>query len=99
MKEMGATAPEAGTTNTVLMTHFPNIKAALGVQINLAMPRSSSLMGMVALRWWAKFFCGIGRPCEMSTTTSFVTRSIWRSEVEYMRPAADPAASARRSTV
>jgi broad specificity phosphatase PhoE len=32
MGEMGATAPEAGT-NTVLMTHFPNIKAALGVQI------------------------------------------------------------------
>jgi hypothetical protein len=29
MKEMIATVPEAGT-NTVLITHFPNIKAALG---------------------------------------------------------------------
>jgi phosphohistidine phosphatase SixA len=33
MKEMIATLPEAGT-NTVLVTHFPNVKAALGVQIN-----------------------------------------------------------------
>jgi phosphohistidine phosphatase SixA len=33
MKAMIATAPEAGT-NTVLITHFPNIKAALGIQIN-----------------------------------------------------------------
>jgi hypothetical protein len=33
MKEMIATVPEAGT-NTVLITHFPNIKAALGLQIN-----------------------------------------------------------------
>jgi phosphohistidine phosphatase SixA len=33
MKEMIATVPEAGT-NTVLITHFPNIKAALGIQIN-----------------------------------------------------------------
>jgi phosphohistidine phosphatase SixA len=33
MKEMVATAPAVGT-NTVLITHFPNIKAALGIQIN-----------------------------------------------------------------
>jgi len=33
MKEMIATAPAAGA-NTVLITHFPNIKAALGIQIN-----------------------------------------------------------------
>jgi phosphohistidine phosphatase SixA len=33
MKTMLATVPEAGT-NTVLITHFPNIKAALGIQIN-----------------------------------------------------------------
>lgn len=33
MKDMIATAPEAGT-NTVLISHFPNIKAALGIQIN-----------------------------------------------------------------
>jgi phosphohistidine phosphatase SixA len=33
MKAMVATAPEAGT-NTVLITHFPNIKAALGIQVN-----------------------------------------------------------------
>jgi phosphohistidine phosphatase SixA len=33
MKEMIATVPEAGA-NTVLITHFPNIKAALGLQIN-----------------------------------------------------------------
>jgi phosphohistidine phosphatase SixA len=33
MKQMIAAAPEAGT-NTVLVTHFPNVKAALGVQIN-----------------------------------------------------------------
>jgi phosphohistidine phosphatase SixA len=33
MKEMMATMPEAGT-NTVLITHFPNVKAALGIQIN-----------------------------------------------------------------
>src|ERR1700689_5101828 len=33
MKEMLATVPEAGT-NTVLITHFPNIKSALGIQIN-----------------------------------------------------------------
>jgi phosphohistidine phosphatase SixA len=33
MKEMIATVPETGT-NTVLITHFPNIKAALGIQIN-----------------------------------------------------------------
>jgi phosphohistidine phosphatase SixA len=33
MKEMIATVPEAGT-NTILVTHFPNVKAALGVQIN-----------------------------------------------------------------
>jgi phosphohistidine phosphatase SixA len=32
MKQMIATAPEAGT-NTILVTHFPNVKAALGVQI------------------------------------------------------------------
>jgi phosphohistidine phosphatase SixA len=33
MKALVATAPEAGA-NTVLITHFPNIKAALGIQIN-----------------------------------------------------------------
>ena len=33
MKEMIATVPEAGT-NTVVITHFPNIRAALGIQIN-----------------------------------------------------------------
>jgi len=33
MKTLLATAPEAGT-NTVLITHFPNIKAMLGIQIN-----------------------------------------------------------------
>ncbi len=33
MKRMIATVPEAGT-NTILVTHFPNVKAALGVQIN-----------------------------------------------------------------
>jgi phosphohistidine phosphatase SixA len=33
MKAMIATVPEAGT-NTILITHFPNVKAALGVQIN-----------------------------------------------------------------
>lgn len=33
MKELIATVPEAGT-NTVLITHFPNIKAALGIQMN-----------------------------------------------------------------
>jgi phosphohistidine phosphatase SixA len=32
MKQMIAVAPAAGT-NTVLITHFPNVKAALGVQI------------------------------------------------------------------
>jgi phosphohistidine phosphatase SixA len=32
MKQIIATAPAAGT-NTVLITHFPNVKAALGVQI------------------------------------------------------------------
>jgi phosphohistidine phosphatase SixA len=32
MKELIAAAPAAGT-NTVLITHFPNVKAALGVQI------------------------------------------------------------------
>jgi phosphohistidine phosphatase SixA len=32
MKELVATAPAAGT-NTVLITHFPNVKAMLGVQI------------------------------------------------------------------
>jgi phosphohistidine phosphatase SixA len=33
MKALIATPPVAGT-NTVLITHFPNIKAALGIQIN-----------------------------------------------------------------
>jgi phosphohistidine phosphatase SixA len=33
MKAMVAAAPEAGA-NTVLITHFPNIRAALGIQIN-----------------------------------------------------------------
>jgi phosphohistidine phosphatase SixA len=33
MKALIATPPAAGT-NTVLITHFPNIKAALGIQIN-----------------------------------------------------------------
>jgi phosphohistidine phosphatase SixA len=33
IKQMIATVPEAGT-NTILVTHFPNVKAALGVQIN-----------------------------------------------------------------
>jgi phosphohistidine phosphatase SixA len=33
MKELVAAAPEAGT-NTVLITHFPNLKAMLGIQIN-----------------------------------------------------------------
>jgi phosphohistidine phosphatase SixA len=33
MKALIATPPEAGT-NTILITHFPNIKAALGIQIN-----------------------------------------------------------------
>jgi hypothetical protein len=32
MKQMVAAAPASGT-NTVLITHFPNVKAALGVQI------------------------------------------------------------------
>ncbi len=32
MKKMIATAPE-GPTNTILITHFPNVKDALGVQI------------------------------------------------------------------
>jgi hypothetical protein len=32
MKQMIAAAPPAGT-NTVLITHFPNVKAALGIQI------------------------------------------------------------------
>jgi phosphohistidine phosphatase SixA len=32
MKKMVATVPEAGT-NTILITHFPNVKAALGVEI------------------------------------------------------------------
>jgi phosphohistidine phosphatase SixA len=32
MKQLISTAPSAGT-NTVLITHFPNVKAALGVQI------------------------------------------------------------------
>jgi phosphohistidine phosphatase SixA len=32
MKQMIASVPEAGT-NTILVTHFPNVKAALGVQI------------------------------------------------------------------
>jgi phosphohistidine phosphatase SixA len=32
MKQLIAAAPEAGT-NTVLITHFPNVKAMLGVQI------------------------------------------------------------------
>jgi hypothetical protein len=32
MKELIATAPPAGT-NAILITHFPNVKAALGVQI------------------------------------------------------------------
>jgi phosphohistidine phosphatase SixA len=32
MKKMLATVPE-GPTNTILITHFPNVKAALGVQI------------------------------------------------------------------
>jgi Histidine phosphatase superfamily (branch 1) len=32
MRELVAAAPAAGT-NTVLITHFPNVKAALGVQI------------------------------------------------------------------
>jgi phosphohistidine phosphatase SixA len=32
MKQLVATAPAAGT-NTVLITHFPNVKAMLGVQI------------------------------------------------------------------
>jgi hypothetical protein len=33
MKELVTTPPAAGT-NTVLITHFPNIKAMLGIQIN-----------------------------------------------------------------
>ena len=33
MKKMLATVPE-GPTNTILITHFPNVKAALGVQID-----------------------------------------------------------------
>jgi phosphohistidine phosphatase SixA len=33
MKKMLATVPEA-QTNTILITHFPNVKAALGVQID-----------------------------------------------------------------
>jgi phosphohistidine phosphatase SixA len=33
MKQLVATAPPTGT-NTVLLTHFPNIKAMLGIQIN-----------------------------------------------------------------
>jgi phosphohistidine phosphatase SixA len=32
MKRMVASVPEAGT-NTILITHFPNVKAALGVEI------------------------------------------------------------------
>jgi phosphohistidine phosphatase SixA len=32
MKELVATAPAAGT-NTILVTHFPNVKVMLGVQI------------------------------------------------------------------
>jgi hypothetical protein len=33
MKALIAAAPEPGT-NTILITHFPNIKAMLGIQIN-----------------------------------------------------------------
>jgi hypothetical protein len=40
-------------------------------------------MDVVALQWSAKFFRGIGRPCEASRTiTTIVARSIWRSERE-----------------
>jgi phosphohistidine phosphatase SixA len=33
MKQLVATAPE-GTANTILVTHFPNVKAALGLDID-----------------------------------------------------------------
>ena len=33
MKQMIATVPPAGT-NTILVTHLPNVRDALGVQIN-----------------------------------------------------------------
>jgi hypothetical protein len=36
-------------------THFPNIKAALGIQINFGDARWSSPMGVVALQWSAKY--------------------------------------------
>jgi phosphohistidine phosphatase SixA len=60
MKEMLATVPQAGT-NTVLITHFPNIKAALGIQINfgdaaIARPDGHggvAIVGKILSREWS----------------------------------------------
>src|SRR5215467_14167053 len=62
MKEMIATVPAAGT-NTILVTHFPNVKAALGVQINfgdaaIVKPDGhggASMVARILSKEWASF--------------------------------------------
>jgi hypothetical protein len=62
MKAMISTVPAVGT-NTVLITHFPNIKAALGIQINFgdaAIVRPDgrggvAVVGKILSREWSSF--------------------------------------------
>jgi phosphohistidine phosphatase SixA len=62
MKELVATAPAAGT-NTVLITHFPNVKAALGIQIGfgdaaIVKPDGHggvTVVARIAAKEWAAF--------------------------------------------
>jgi hypothetical protein len=62
MKQMIAVAPAAGT-NTVLITHFPNVKAALGVQIGfgdaaILQPdghRGVTVVARITAKEWASF--------------------------------------------
>jgi phosphohistidine phosphatase SixA len=62
MKQMIATAPEAGT-NTILVTHFPNVTAALGIQIGFGDAAiikpdgqgGAAVVGRIQSKEWAGF--------------------------------------------
>jgi phosphohistidine phosphatase SixA len=57
MKKMLATVPE-GPTNTILITHFPNVKAALGVQIDFGDAVIVKPDGQGGTRLIARIFAG-----------------------------------------
>ena len=63
MKAILGSVPEAGT-NTVLITHFPNIRGSLGMQINFGDAAVVNPTNRAPSRSWGRSGRGIGRGCE-----------------------------------